>query len=155
MTEELHDPKPGGVVVAHSLARIMLVQALRTYILDGARNDLGGLSALSDVQISRAIAAMQEEPAVNWTVERLAGRAGMSRASFALKFKAAAHQSPVEYLTRGRMLLAEDRIATTNDTISEIAQSLGYDSSNAFAKAFKKATGYSPRRHRVQAGTAV
>lgn len=155
MTEELHDPKPGGVVVAHSLARIMLVQALRTCIEDCAREDLGGISAFSDVQMSRAITAMQEEPALDWTVERLASHVGMSRASFALKFRTTVHQSPVQYLTRWRMLLAEDRLATTSDPISEIARSLGYDSASAFAKAFKKGTGLSPRRHRVQTGTPV
>ena len=36
------------------------------------------------------------------------------------------------------MLLAGDRMANSNDSISEIAQSLGYESASAFTKAFKK-----------------
>ena len=36
-------------------------------------------------------------------------------------------------------------MANTSDSISEIAQSLGYESASAFTKAFKKIMGYSPR----------
>ena len=148
MTEELQHPQPGGVVVAHSLARMMFVEALRVHMEDGARNDLGGLSALSDVQISRAIDSMHNEPALAWTVEKLAQRAGMSRAAFALRFKNTVRQSPMEYLTRWRILLAEDRMTNTTDPVSAIAQSLGYDSTSAFGKVFRKFTGHSPRQYR-------
>jgi AraC-like DNA-binding protein len=47
----------------------------------------------------------------------------------------------MEYLTRWRTLLATDRMANTSDSISEIAQSLGYESASAFTKAFKKIMG--------------
>ena len=126
----------------------MFVEALRVHMEDGARNDLGGLSALSDVQISRAIDSMHNEPALAWTVEKLAQRAGMSRAAFALRFKNTVRQSPMEYLTRWRILLAEDRMTNTTDPVSAIAQSLGYDSTSAFGKVFRKFTGHSPRQYR-------
>ena len=58
MSEELLNPQPGGVVIAHSLARMMLVQALRAHIANNARNSSAGLSALSDAQMSTAIACM-------------------------------------------------------------------------------------------------
>ena len=148
MSEELLHPQPGGVVIAHSLARMMLVQALRVHIAESARNGSGGLSALSDAQMSRAIACMQQEPALDWTVEKLASLAGMSRAGFALKFKETVGQSPIEYLTRWRMLLAEDRMAGTADSIAEVARSLGYESASAFTKVFKRVTGHNPRQHR-------
>jgi AraC-like DNA-binding protein len=71
----------------------------------------------------------------------------MSRSIFALRFKETVGVPPMEYLTRWRMLLAGDRIANTSDSISEIAQSLGYESASAFAKAFKKIMGCSPRQY--------
>ena len=80
MTEELHHPRPGSVVVAHSLARMMFVQAIRVYIDECARDNLGGLSALADVQMSRAISYMHNEPAYAWTVEKLAQRVEIGRA---------------------------------------------------------------------------
>ena len=53
----------------------------------------------------------------------------------------------MEYLTRWRMLVAGDRITNTSDSISEIAQSLGYESANAFTKVLKKIMGCSPRQY--------
>jgi len=71
----------------------------------------------------------------------------MSRSTFALRFKETVGVSPMEYLTRWRMLLAGERIANTSDSISEIAQSFGYESASAFTKAFKKIMGCSPRQY--------
>jgi AraC-like DNA-binding protein len=56
---------------------------------------------------------------------KLAERGGMSRSTFALRFKEMVGESPMEYLTRWRMLLAGDRLANSSDPISVIAPSLG------------------------------
>ena len=53
----------------------------------------------------------------------------------------------MEYMTRWRMLLAGEKMANTSDSISEIAQSTGYESASAFAKAFKKIMGCSPQQY--------
>lgn len=63
----------------------------------------------------------------------------------------------MEYLTHWRMVQAGDRLTTYNDPVSEIAQSLGYESESAFNAAFKRVTGCSPRqytRHRKLASHA-
>jgi len=77
----------------------------------------------------------------------LAERAGMSRSTFALKFKETVGKSPMDYLTRWRMLLAGDRLTTSSDPISVIALSLGYESESAFSTAFKRTMGCSPRQY--------
>ena len=147
MSEELRDAQPGGFLVAQQLAYVMLVQALRLHLAEGLRDRVGWIFALSDKQMSAAITSMHDEPAHDWTVEELGQRAGMSRSTFALRFKEMVGVSPMEYLTRWRMLLAGDRMANTGDSISEIAQSLGYESASAFTKAFKKIMGCSPREY--------
>jgi AraC-like DNA-binding protein len=53
----------------------------------------------------------------------------------------------MEYLTRWRMLLAGDRLKRTDESVSEIALSLGYESESAFGKAFKRTMGCSPRQY--------
>lgn len=148
LREELRDPQPGGFLVAQQLAYVMLVQALRLHLAEGLRDRVGWIFALSDKQMSAAITSMHDEPAHDWTVEELGQRAGMSRSTFALRFKERVGVSPMEYLTRWRMLLAGDRMANTSDSISEIAQSLGYESASAFTKAFKRIMGCSPRQYR-------
>jgi hypothetical protein len=48
MKEELRDPQPGGSLTAQQLAYMMLVQAHRLHLADGARGSVGWLFALAD-----------------------------------------------------------------------------------------------------------
>lgn len=147
MMQELREPQPGSVLVAQHLAHLMLVQALRLHLVEGSRGGVGWLFALADKQLSAAITCLHDDPAHGWTVQELAGRAGMSRSIFAARFKGAVGASPMEYLTRWRMLLAGDRLTSSSDSISAIALSLGYESESAFSTAFKRVMGCSPRQY--------
>jgi len=110
--------QPGGFLVAQHLAYMMLVQALRPHLAEGLGDGAGWLFALADKKMSVAINVMHDDPTHRWTLQELAKRAGMSRSTFALKFKQTAGESPMEYLTRWRMLLAADRLASSSDSIS-------------------------------------
>lgn len=153
MIEELRDPQPGGSLMVQQLAYLMLVQALRLHLADAESRGVGWLFALADKQMSVAIEAMHNEPAYPWTLDKLAERAGMSRSSFALRFKEKVGKAPMEYLTRWRMLLAGDRLQNSGDSIAAIAASLGYESESGFGKVFKKVTGYSPREFGRKVGS--
>ncbi len=147
MRQELREPQPGSFLVAQQLATMMLVQALRLHLSERASGAVGWLFALADKRMGAAIGAMHEDPVHRWTLQALAACAGMSRSSFALKFKATVGVSPLEYLTRWRMLLAGDRLGNSSDPVSVIALSLGYESESAFSTAFKRVMGCSPRRY--------
>jgi AraC-like DNA-binding protein len=147
MRQELREPQPGGFLVAQHLAYMMLVQALRLHLADGATGGVGWLFALADKQMSAAITAMHEDPAQRWTLQALAAQAGMSRSTFAQKFKETVGVSPMDYLTRWRMLLAGDRLMHSRAPVSSIALSLGYESESAFSTAFKRVMGRSPRQY--------
>jgi AraC-like DNA-binding protein len=126
---------------------MMLIQALRLHLTEGLRGGVGWLFALADKQMGAAISSMHDDPAHGWTLQELAERVGMSRSTFALKFKETVGASPMDYLTRWRMLLAGDRLANSSDPISVIALSLGYESESAFSTAFKRVMGCSPRQY--------
>jgi AraC-like DNA-binding protein len=147
MMQELRERQPGGFLVAQHLAHMMLVQALRLHVAEGSRGGVGWLFALADKQMGAAISAMHDDPAHRWTLQELAERAGMSRSTFALRFKETVGTAAMEYLTRWRMLLAGDRLANSGDPISVIALSLGYESESAFSTAFKRVMGCSPRQY--------
>jgi AraC-like DNA-binding protein len=147
MMQELREPQPGGALVAQHLAHMMLVQALRLHMAKGLRGGVGWLFALADKQMGAAINAMHADPGHGWTLQELAERAGMSRSSFALKFKETVGTPAMDYLSRWRMLLAADRMASSGDPISFIALSLGYVSESAFSTAFKRVMGCSPRQY--------
>jgi AraC-like DNA-binding protein len=155
MRQELSDPRPGSFLVVQHLAHMMLVQALRLHIADGPHNGsesgpenrVGWLSALANPQIGASIQAMHSSPARHWTLHELAEQAGMSRSSFAQRFKETVGSSPMEYLARWRMLVAADKLANTRSSVAEIALSLGYESESAFSTAFKRTMGCSPRQY--------
>ena len=148
MMDELRESRPGNSLVIEYLAHMMLLQALRLHMTEGSRNRAGWLFALADERISAAIKCMHDDPARRWTVQSLAKSAAMSRTAFSLKFKETVGTSPVEYLTRWRMLLAADRLSASRDSISRISSSLGYESESAFTTAFKRVLGSSPREYR-------
>jgi AraC-like DNA-binding protein len=147
MMEELREPQPGGLLIAQHLSHMMLVQALRLHLAEGLNGGVGWLFALADKQMSGAINAMHEEPGYRWTLQKLAARVGMSRSAFAQKFKETVGKSPMEYLTRWRMLVAGDRLVNSGDPVSVISLALGYESEAAFSTAFKRVMGCSPRQY--------
>lgn len=150
LARELRERRPGGYLVAEHLAHIMLVQILRLYLSAQGGTGVGWFHALADRQIGRVVGAMHAQPGRRWTLRELATVAGMSRSSFALRFRQLVGSSPMEYLTRWRMLVAGDRLRNSRDNISAIALSLGYDSDSAFSTAFKRTMWMSPRQYQRQ-----
>jgi AraC-like DNA-binding protein len=147
MRHELREPRPGGSLVVQQLATMMLVQALRLHLADGSKDGVGWMFALADKRLGAAIGAIHADPARRWTLQALAERAGMSRSTFALRFKQKVGKSPMEYATQWRMRLAADRLANARDPVSVVALSLGYESESAFSVAFRRTMGCSPRRY--------
>ncbi|WP_232298728.1 AraC family transcriptional regulator [Granulicella tundricola] len=147
LREELRDPQPGGSLIAQQLAYMMLIQALRLHLASATQAGGGWLSALTDKHMSLAISSVHNNPGHPWTLEALAARVGMSRSVFALRFRQTVGATPMEYLTRWRMLLAADRLKNSTDGLSTIARSLGYESESAFGKAFRRVMGRSPRQY--------
>lgn len=155
MMQEMREPRPGGFLVIQHHAHMVLLQALRLHLSE-MQGGIGWLFALGDRQMGAAIGAMHEDPARRWTLAELATLAGMSRSSFALRFKETVGSSPMDYLARWRMLLAGDRLMHSGDPVSTIALSLGYESESAFSTAFKRVMGCSPRQYgRERAGEAA
>jgi len=147
LAEELRDKQPGGALVAEHLAHIMLVQILRLHLSRGEAGT-GWLFALSDRRLRAALGAMHAEPGKPWTLAQLAALAGMSRSSFAERFRQVVGASPLAYLTRWRMLVAGDRLRGSGETVASLAVSLGYESESAFSTAFRRVMAVSPRQYR-------
>jgi AraC-like DNA-binding protein len=150
MQRELIDPQPGAAAVVRQLAAMVLVEALRSQPRREGRGGVGWLFALADKQIRAAMEAMHEAPGHRWTLQELAHRAAMSRTRFAIEFKKSVGMTPMDYLTRWRMLLAADRLTRSRDSIAQIASSFGYESEKSFGTAFKRVMKHSPRRYGIE-----
>ncbi len=156
MMVEVREGRPGASLATHHLAHMMLLQALRLYLSRQAGDQVGWFYALADPRLSAAIGAMHADPAHRWTLGELAGRAGLSRSVFTQRFREKVGETPIAYLTRWRMMLAGERLATSREPLAQTAHAFGYASENAFNTAFKRVMGRSPRRYaRAEAGSSL
>lgn len=153
LSSELKSPQPGSWLMSAHLAQLMLLQVLRVFL--STANDLpkGWFLALTDKQVSPAIAAMHAQPAKRWTLEELARVSGVSRTVLAQRFKAVVGSTVMGYLARWRMLIAADRLRTGAESVASIAFSLGYESESSFCTAFKRIMSHSPAQYRRQSLT--
>lgn len=148
IAQELREARPGGALSIAHLSHFVLVQVMRCHLAASPRQAPGWWAAIADPPISRAVAAIHEEPARPWTVGELASLTGLSRTSFAVRFRRITGLTPIGYLTQWRMLVAAERLRRTQGPIARIAAEVGYASESAFGVAFKRATGRPPRRYR-------
>lgn len=79
----------------------------------------------------------------------LAQRFGMSLRTLNRRFKAATGQTPLQYLQEIRINSARDLLRTSNLSISEIADKIGYQDTGYFNSLFKKQLGASPSEYRA------
>ncbi|MBB6125231.1 AraC family transcriptional regulator [Sphingobium subterraneum] len=140
--------RPGYIAVASRLMDLLFIQVLRSAISQPDVS-IGLLAGLVDPNISRTLSAIHAAPSHHWTVASLAREAGMSRTGFAERFRQVIGVTPIQYLTRWRMTIAEDLLVQSNETIEHIRTRLGYDSGFVFARAFRAHSGVSPREYRI------
>jgi AraC-like DNA-binding protein len=155
LASEMSEPAPGAEVMVNRLADILFIQCVRAHLASGSEACKSGwLRAINDPKIGAALKAMHEKVDNPWTVEALAGAAGMSRSAFALRFKELLGETPLEYLTNWRMYKATGILQDGDKKLFEVAKSVGYDSDAAFSKAFKRVLGVAPREYRRSATEA-
>jgi len=143
MALEAKTPRPGTPTVITHLTDILVIQAVRAW-LEQSRDDTGWVSAVRDPHIGRAIALIHRQPERRWSVGALASEAHLSRSVFAERFAKLAGMSPMQYVTRWRIRLANVWIREDRMALSEIAGRIGYGSEAAFSRAYKRETGVPP-----------
>jgi AraC-like DNA-binding protein len=136
------DDQPGARLVVTRLVDLILVQALRTLSLKEERS--GWLSGLSDPRISRAISAIHSQPSRRWSIEELAGEAGMSRSSFYNRFNKLVGCTPSRYCIDLRLTMARDTLLSETLPVGCIGLHFGYKSEEAFSRAYKAMFGRAP-----------
>ena len=138
----------GSIAVTDKLADALFIHVLRHCLLRGQVQQ-GVLGALMDPHVAQALLAMHQDIAAEWSVDKLAQCAHMSRAAFARHFVRAAGVTPVAYLTRLRMQVAHEALIDGRVTVAQASESAGYATEAAFSRAFKRVYGLSPGMLRV------
>ena len=146
IVDECGADDPGRAAMLARLLEVLLIEALRRHGLESDAAKAGLLHGLRDPGLARALRAMHADVRGSWTVARLAQVAGLSRSSFAVRFRERLGCGPIEYLARWRMALAKDALMRGTSTLDSIADAIGYESASAFSTAFRKRHGCSPGR---------
>lgn len=141
--EEAFAQRCGRQAVVDRLFEVVMVQVLRQLM---ERNEVqaGMLSGLAHPRLRGALVAMHEQPAREWSLEELAGQAGMSRSVFANAFRETVGVTSGQYLQAWRVGLAQ-RALGLGQPLKRVATEVGYGSEAALSRAFKTHTGLSPR----------
>lgn len=147
---ESEQERMGKTAVINHWAGIMMVECLRTYIEGLPEATDSWLQALRDPYLTKALKAMHHEPSRNWTIHKLAEVAGMSRSSFAQRFKDIVGMPPLTYLIDYRLRLAARYLRLQQNSIGRISELVGYASDSTFSQAFKRVYGVSPNAYRQQ-----
>jgi AraC-like DNA-binding protein len=135
--------------ILQRLPELLFIECLSDFAAKQPGRDQGWLAGLVDPIVGRALACMHREPERPWTLEALAKRAASSRSVLDDRFRQLLGQAPMSYLTAWRLQLASRRLRTSNDTLADIADAVGYGSEASFSRAFKRHVGVSPSEWRA------
>ena len=150
LAAEATGDQPGSTAIVDRLAEVLFVQAMRSQI----RSMLGGggpswLRAVGDPQIGEALRLMHAEPGRRWTVPVLARGVSMSRSAFAERFRKLVGETPLDHLTRWRMVRAAAVLRGREPVkMAAVAAAVGYETESSFGKVFKRVMGVSPGGYR-------
>lgn len=146
ISEECAASQPGREMVLTRLLEILLVECLRWPGNNLVSVPTGLLAGLRDPLLAKALRALHANVSADWTVDRLARLASMSRSAFSARFTETLGCAPMEYLIRWRMALARDALSRGGKSLDRVAEEIGYESASAFSTAFRRRVGCSPGR---------
>jgi AraC family transcriptional activator of mtrCDE len=152
LRSETTTARPGAGLVVAQLASALFALVMRAWLeQEEASTSPGLFGLLAETRLQPALAAMLAEPGAPWSLEALAQRCHMSRATLARVFRQAAGTTPGEVLQRIRMAQAARHLVQGSDSVASIAEAAGYQSEAAFHRAFKRGFGVGPGSYRRQA----
>ena len=132
------------------LPELLLVEMLRLHLASAPAADHGWVSALRDPVLAPAMALIHRAPQVKWSVATLAAASAVSTSVLDERFRRMLGRAPIKYLSEWRMHVAEDLLATGDPAVAAVARRVGFDSEEAFSRAFKRSHGESPSMWRAR-----
>lgn len=143
LLDEAFSERSGRQEALDRLFDYLLILIVR-HVVESGGVATGVLAGLADPRLAKALTAIHEAPKKSWTLDDLAGVAGMSRTRFAEHFRTRIGQTPIDYLTAWRMTVASQLLAR-GKPVKSVAQQVGYQSAAAFSRVYSRVTGKAPR----------
>ena len=137
---ELAAPRCGQPALLNRAGDILFIGLLRHLVAHPSAHGTGLFNGLADPRIAKALVAMHQHAGFDWSLERLAEVAGMSRTAFASTFHAVMKRTPGKYLSAIRLALAQ-RAVELGKGLKEAARIAGYGNVSALSRALSRANG--------------
>lgn len=154
LCEEVVKDEPGQAAVLDRLLDLLVTAVLKAWFAKHDTSRPEWWRYQGDRVVEKALRIMHDDPARSWTLDALASEAGASRASLARRFHDLVGEPPMTFLKNWRMAMAADLLCQANETVSTVAEKVGYSTPFAFSAAFKRVRGMSPQEHRAAARAA-
>ncbi|UWR02375.1 helix-turn-helix domain-containing protein [Ruegeria conchae] len=106
----------------------------------------------ADAAIAQAQEWIAENYAIDNPVAEMAERSGLPPTTFARRFRKATSKPPQDYVLALRIEEARQILETTEDSVAEIGEAVGYVDTPSFRRLFKRKTGLTPSEHRKMFG---
>lgn len=143
--------RPVSTATSVRLPELLFAEVLRLYLESAPAREVGWLTALRDPIVGPALLELHADPAHRWTVEELTRRAACSRSVLTERFGRLLGRAPMQYLADWRLRQAAGLLRDTDLGVAAVAYRVGYESEEAFNRAFKRAMGHPPARWRRHA----
>lgn len=129
-------------LVREALSRIFLI--LRSY----AGKETARKNSQQEQRMKQMLLWLEAHSSEPVSVAQLAAATGVCVRECQRTFANILHTTPIQYLTRRRVVAAAEFLISTDRSVSEIGLSCGFDSPSYFARQFKSVTGMTPTEYR-------
>ena len=142
---------PASELLLSRLWEVVFLLAFRSYLSEATqRHTTGWLAAIRDPQLTGVLGAIQQQPNGEWTVNRMAKLAAMSRATFLRQFTRMMGEPPMRFLYLLRMGVAASLLKQGECNLATVATRVGYGSEAAFSNAFRRHFDCAPGVYRTR-----
>jgi AraC-like DNA-binding protein len=129
---------------------LLLIEVLKLHLASSPAVATDWARAIRDPVLAPALAAIHGRPEHRWDLITLSREAAVSVSLLDERFREVLGLAPIRYLTAWRMHMAEDLLRTTDLGVSAVSRRVGYESEEAFSRAFKREHGQAPSAWRRQ-----
>tara|TARA_R110002096_G_scaffold26518_22_gene81831 strand:+ start:659 stop:1963 length:1305 start_codon:yes stop_codon:yes gene_type:complete len=105
-------------------------------------------SSVTEHRVAGFLSELESRAHEDWTLTELAGEVGLRRSRFGVICRQITGESPSTYLNRLRIRRSRQLLRDTDRSITEIAFECGFNSSQYFAKLFRRFQGHEPTHYR-------
>jgi transcriptional regulator GlxA family with amidase domain len=134
----------------HPLVRVHRERAL---VASGEGDRLVMARQVDDPVIARCQQWLARRPDIEAPVASMQRLSGLAERTFMRRFRKAAGMSPIEYVHTLRLEQAKNLLETTQQTLEELAQRVGYEDATFFSRLFRRKVGLTPAQYRRRFGS--